>query len=41
MFERLEKTLDDVLAEPEVRAALKLNKAPGGAEAEVKAHVAA
>jgi adenosylmethionine-8-amino-7-oxononanoate aminotransferase len=45
MFERLEKTLDDVLAEPEVRAALKLKTAPGGAasgaQAKVKTHVAA
>ena len=31
MFERLEKTLDDVLAEPEVRAALKLKAASGSA----------
>jgi hypothetical protein len=45
MFARLEKTLDDVLAEPEVRAALKLTAASGGAEraapGKVKTHVAA
>jgi adenosylmethionine-8-amino-7-oxononanoate aminotransferase len=45
MFERLEKTLDDVLAEPEVRAALKVKAEVKEATDEVKAgmkpHVAA
>ena len=41
MFERLEQTLDDVLAEPEVRAALKVKAAKDEVKGDVKTHIAA